>query len=135
MSYQVLTMLSLISIGLSGALILTGLVLIKLGHREWHKRAMLSASALAILFLVFYGLKYFLYPPKPYDGAMKGLYLFILISHSIMAVINMPLAGITLFFGLKGRYEKHKRIAPITAGVWIYVALTGWLIYLFLSFM
>ena len=135
MSYQTLTLLSLVSIGLSGALILTGLVLIKLGHREWHKRAMLSASALALLFLIFYGLKSFLYPPKPYDGAMKGLYLFILISHSVMAAVNMPLAGITLFFGLKGRYEKHRKVAPVTAGVWIYVALTGWLIYLFLSFM
>ncbi len=133
MSYELLTGLSLITIGLSGILILSGLVLIKLGKREWHRRAMLTASILALLFLVFYGIKYFSYPPKPYEGPMKGLYLFVLISHSILAAINLPLAVVTVFFGLTGRLEKHRKVAPYTAGVWIYVAITGWLIYAFLS--
>jgi len=133
MSYELLTALSMITIGLSGLLIVTGLVLIKKGKKDWHRRAMISASILALLFLVFYGIKYLNYPPKPYEGPFKSLYLFILISHSILAAVNLPLAGVTVFLGLTGRFEKHRKVAPYTAVVWIYVAITGWLIYAFLS--
>ncbi|RLJ70537.1 putative membrane protein [Hydrogenivirga caldilitoris] len=133
MSYELLTALSLLTIGGSGILILTGLFLIKKGNRELHKRAMLSASFLALLFLVFYLLKYFMYPPKPYEGPYKGLYLFILISHSILAAINLPLAIVTVFLGLKDKLSKHKKVAPVTAFVWIYVAITGWAIFIFLK--
>jgi putative membrane protein len=132
MGYEVLTFLSLLTIGLSGVLILAGLVFIKTGRRELHKKAMISASLLALLFLVFYGAKYFLYPPKYYEGPHRTLYLFILISHSVLAAVNLPLAAFTVFLGLTGRYSKHRRIAPITAAVWIYVAVTGWLIFFFL---
>ncbi len=133
MSYELLTALSIITIGLSGLLIVSGLVLIKKGKKSWHKKAMLSASFLALLFLIFYGIKYFSYPPKPYDGPFKGFYLFVLISHSILAAVNLPLAVVTVFLGVTGKYERHKKIAPVTAVVWIYVAITGWLIYAFLS--
>ncbi len=135
MSYEVLTFLSLASIGLSGILILAGLLFIKTGRRELHKKAMLSASFLALLFLIFYGIKAFLYPPKPYEGPFKGLYLFVLISHSILAAVNFPLAVITVFLGVTNRLEKHKKIAPFTAVVWIYVAVTGWIIYVFMTFL
>ncbi len=133
MSYELLTALSLLTIGGSGILIVLGLLLIKTGRRELHKKAMLSASFLALLFLVFYLIKYFSYPPKPYEGPYKGLYLFVLISHSVLAAVNLPLAVITVFLGLTGRLDRHRRIAPITAGVWIYVAITGWLIFAFLK--
>ncbi|WP_457601374.1 DUF420 domain-containing protein [Hydrogenivirga sp.] len=133
MSYELLTILSLLTIGASGLLILTGLFLVKTGRRELHKKAMLSASIFALLFLVFYGMKSLMYPPQPYEGSNKGLYLFILISHSILAAINLPLAVITVFLGLTDRLSKHRKIAPITAAVWIYVAITGWLIFAFLK--
>ena len=133
MSYELLTALSLLTIGASGILILTGLYLVKTGRKELHKKAMLSASFLALLFLIFYLIKYFSYPPKPYEGPLKGLYLFVLISHSILAAINLPLAVVTVFFGVTNRLSRHRKIAPITAAVWIYVAVTGWLIYAFLK--
>ena len=133
MSYKFLTLMSLLTIGGSGLLILSGLFFIKTERKELHKKAMLSASLLALLFLVFYGLKYFMYPPKPYDGPMKELYLFVLISHSILAAINLPLAVVTVFLGITNRLTKHRKIAPITAGVWLYVAFTGWLIFAFLK--
>ncbi len=133
MGYEVLTLLSVTTIGLSGVLILLGLFFVKTGRKELHKRAMISASFLALLFLVFYGIKYFLYPPKPYEGPYRELYLFTLISHSILAAINLPLAALTVFFGITGRYERHRKIAPITALVWIYVAVTGWIIFFFLN--
>jgi len=133
MSYQLLTALSLLTIGASGLLILAGLYFVKTGRKELHKKAMLTASFLALLFLIFYLIKYFSYPPKPYEGPMKGLYMFILVSHSILAAINLPLAVVTVFLGITDRISKHRRIAPITAAVWIYVAITGWLIYAFLK--
>ncbi len=133
MSYELLTALSLLTIGASGILILTGLYLVKTGRKELHKKAMLSASFLALLFLIFYLIKYFSYPPKPYEGPLKGLYLFVLISHSILAAINLPLAVVTVFLGVTNRLSRHRKIAPITAAVWIYVAVTGWLIYAFLK--
>ena len=133
MSYELLTLLSLMTIGASGLLILTGLVLVKTGRKELHKKAMLSASFLALLFLVFYLMKYFMYPPKPYEGHYKGLYLFVLVSHSILAAINLPLAVVTVYLGLRDRLSKHRKIAPITAFVWIYVAITGWMIFAFLK--
>lgn len=133
MSYELLTALSLLTIGASGLLIVTGLFLIKTGRRELHKRAMLSASFLALLFLIFYLIKYFSYPPKPYEGPYKGLYLFVVISHSILATINLPLAVVTVYMGLRGKFDKHRKIAPITAAVWIYVAVTGWLVFAFLK--
>ncbi len=133
MSYELLTILSLITIGASGILIVTGLFLIKLGRQDLHKRVMLSASFLALLFLIFYLVKYFMYPPKLYNGPYKGIYLFVVISHSILAALNLPLAVVTVFLGLTDRLSKHRRIAPITAGVWIYVAVTGWLIFAFLK--
>jgi len=131
--YELLTFLSTTTIALSGLLILTGLVLIKLGKRELHKKAMLTASFLALLFVILYLVKSSLYPPKKYEGEHKSLYLFILWSHTVMSIINFPLAVYTVYLGLKGRYEKHKKVAPITAIVWIYVALTGWMIYFFLN--
>ncbi|MDQ7037774.1 MAG: DUF420 domain-containing protein [Aquificota bacterium] len=133
MGYEILTFISVTTIGLSGILILTGLFFIKTGRRELHKKAMISASFLALLFLIFYGIKYFLYPPKPYEGPYRELYLFTLISHSVLAAVNLPLAVVTVFLGIRGRYGKHRKIAPITALVWIYVALTGWVIFFFLN--
>lgn len=131
--YELLTILSLTTIGLSGLLILTGLVLTKLGLRDLHKRAMLTASFLALIFVILYVVKSSLYPPKQYTGSYKTLYYFILWSHTILAIINFPLAVYTVYLGFKEKFGKHRKIAPITAVVWIYVAVTGWMIYFFLN--
>ncbi|HHJ64166.1 MAG TPA: DUF420 domain-containing protein [Aquifex aeolicus] len=133
MGYEILTFLSLTTIGLSGILILTGLFLVKTGRRELHRKVMLTASFLALLFLIFYGLKYVMYPPKLYQGPHRGLYLFVMISHSILATLNIPLAAVTVFLGFTNRLSKHRRIAPITAVVWIYVAVSGWIIFALLK--
>ena len=131
--YELLTILSLISIGLSGLLILTGIVLIKLGFRSMHKRAMLTASFLALIFVILYAIKSRLYPIKHYTGNYREIYYFVLWSHTVLSILNFPLAVYTIYLGLKGMYGKHRKVAPITAVVWIYVALTGWMIYFFLK--
>ncbi len=131
--YKFLSLSSATVIAISGASVVSGVVLIKLGKRELHKKAMLTASFLALLFVIIYLIKSSLYPPRAYQGDNRTFYMFVLWSHTILSIINIPLVIATLYFGLKERFEKHKRIAPITAGVWIYVAVTGWLIYYLLS--
>ncbi len=125
----ILTQASLFNIGMSGILIVTGLVLIKLGYKKQHKLAMLAACFFAFLFLILYAVKSAKFPPVKYVGDSKTLYYAILWSHSILASLNLPMAVITVFLGIKGKFETHKKIAPYTAGIWIYVAITGWLIF------
>ncbi|NPA32110.1 MAG: DUF420 domain-containing protein [Aquificae bacterium] len=129
---EILTLLGALSIGLSGILVILGLVFIKLKKKELHKRAMLGASFFALVFVVLYLIKSSLYPPRQYTGEHRTLYLFVLWSHTVLSVVNFPLVAYTLYLALRGNYDKHKKIARITAFVWLYVALTGWMIYFFL---
>lgn len=135
-----ITLLSMLTISISGIAIVLGIFLIKAGKREAHKKAMITASVFALIFVFLYVLRNLLQaqglvPVGKYEGPYKGLFLFILWSHTALAIVNFPLAVITLRYALKGAFEKHKKIAPITAFVWIYVAITGWLIFYFMQFL
>ncbi len=127
--YSLLLYGSLITIGMSGMCILSGVILIKFRQKEKHKWAMLSASLFALIFVSLYVVRTSVFPHTKYAGSYRGLYLATLWSHTFLSVMNLPLAAIALYSGLKGRFERHKKTAPVTAGVWIYVAVTGWLIY------
>jgi len=122
---------SLATIGLSGLCIITGIILISKGHRLYHKKVMLSASIFAIIFVVLYLIRSSLFPPERYAGEYRTLFLSILWSHTLLAMVNFPMAGYTIYLALRERFDRHKRIAPYTAGVWLYVAITGWAIFLF----
>ena len=91
---DLLSLLAVWSIVLSGLALLVGLFLIRRGDRVNHPRAMLTATALAALFLVFYLTKWALYGTTAYGGpeAWKGVYYFILITHTLLAALNGPLA-------------------------------------------
>jgi putative membrane protein len=104
---------------------------IRLGDRRGHHRAMLWALALAAAFLVLYLAKAALYPPARYAGPAAGrpFYLALLAFHTAIAALNLPLALVTLFFALSGRFERHRPWARRTFWVWIAVALTGWAVY------
>lgn len=117
---------SRLTIALSGLLILAGVALIMGKRREWHKRAMLAACGLALIFVALYLVKSAYFPPKKYAGDYRAFYLFILWSHTIFSLINLPLAIITVYMAFKGRFERHVRIAPYTAAIWVYVAASGW---------
>lgn len=129
---ELLTLASLTSIGLSGISIITGVFFILNKNKEVHKKCMLTACGFAAIFLVLYLTKAYLYEPTRYSGDNVGLYRFILISHTILSIVNLPLALYTVYLGLTDKTDKHKKVAPFTAAVWIYVALTGWAIYFFL---
>jgi len=135
-----ITLLSMLTISVSGVAIVLGIFFIKSGKREAHKKAMITASVFALIFVLLYILRNVLQaqglvPVGKYEGPYRGLFLFILWSHTALAIVNFPLAVITLRYAFKGLFERHRKIAPITAFVWIYVAVTGWLIFYFMQFL
>ncbi len=122
--------------GSSAVLIGTGLYLIKRGHEEAHKRTMLAAFVTSTLFLISY-LYYHLVLRAGVthfrgQGFSRPLYFTLLISHTILAVVVVPFILITLARALKGKFARHKAIAPYTFAIWMYVSVTGVVIYVLL---
>jgi putative membrane protein len=118
----------------SGILLAAGLLAIKRGKRELHRRFMLGAFAASALFLCSYLSRVFLFGTTrfPVEGGWKSLYLAVLGSHTVLAMALLPMALRTLWLSWNGRYAPHKRIARITFPVWIYVSTTGVVVYLML---
>jgi len=117
--------------GLATVLLLAGYVLVKRRRLTAHKRVMLAAFATSVLFLGTY-LVYHAYAgsrPFPGTGAVRAFYLTILVSHIILAAAVPVLAVITIYHGLREQWEKHRRIAKVTFPIWVYVSITGVIIY------
>jgi len=122
--------------GSSAVLIGAGLYFIKRGREQAHKRMMLAAFVTSSAFLVSYlyyhlvlraGVTHF-----QGQGLSRPLYFTILVSHTLLAVVVVPFILITLARALRGRFERHKQIAPYTFAIWMYVSVTGVVIYLML---
>ena len=117
----------------STLLLLLALWFIKHKEIQKHKLTMLYAFGTVLMFLVSYMIyHWFKAGPKPYLGEYQIVYYFILITHIILAVVIVPLALITLYRGWNMQVEKHRRIAKITYPIWLYVSVTGVVIYLML---
>lgn len=131
---EALGLLAVWSIVLSGLALLVGLYFIKRGRREAHHRSMLTATGLALSFLVFYLLKWALHGTTAYGGpgAWRGAYYLLLMTHTLLAALNGPLALYVIYNALKGRFSAHKAWARWLVPIWLYVALSGWVIYLVL---
>ncbi|MFQ5525658.1 MAG: DUF420 domain-containing protein [Thermoanaerobaculia bacterium] len=111
--------------------LVTGYVLIRRGKRDAHRAAMLAALACSVLFLASY-LFYHYHAGStrfPGTGAVRTLYLSILLTHTVLAAAVPFLAAITLFRALKERFAKHRAIARWTLPIWLYVSVTGVVIY------
>ncbi len=122
--------------GSSAVLIGSGLYCIKRGREQAHKRLMLTAFATSTCFLISY-LYYHLVLRAGVTrfagrGFSRPLYFTILISHTILAVVVVPFVLITLARALKGKFARHKAIAPYTFAIWMYVSVTGVVIYVML---
>jgi putative membrane protein len=119
---------------ISGIFLAVGYVCIRRRRIAWHQRSMITASIFAALFLVVYVTRYIVLGSKifPGEGVSRILYLAILIPHTIIAIAVAPLAFVTLRRALAGRFGKHRQIARITLPLWIYVAVSGWTVYLML---
>ena len=119
---------------LSGLLLLTGYALIRTGRREQHRRVMLAAFATSSLFLVCYVVYHAQVGSVRFtrEGLVRPIYFTILITHVTLAAAVLPLAIVTLTRGLSGRFTQHRRIARWTFPVWLYVSVTGVLVYVLL---
>lgn len=110
---------------------------IKKGNKEIHIKAMLSAFGISILFLTSYLTYHYFHGDTKFvaSGLVRPLYFFILITHVILSIVNLPLVLTTMFFAFKKNHEKHKKFAKITLPIWLYVSVSGILVYLFLEFL
>jgi putative membrane protein len=121
---------------LSGVFLLIAYVLIRQKRIEAHKRFMIAACTTSVLFLASYVTYHYLkggvVTRFTGTGAIRTLYLSILTSHTILAVVVLPLAILSVWNGLKMRVENHRRVAKWTFPIWMYVSVTGVLVYFFL---
>jgi len=116
---------------LSAMLLAAGYRAIRNGHVRLHRRWMLSAFCVSTLFLASY-LTYHLLaesPKFPGQGWVRPAYFAMLISHVVLAAALLPLVLTTLILALRGRFEKHRRMARITWPIWMYVSVTGVAVY------
>jgi putative membrane protein len=120
--------------GITAVCLLAGFWAIKTGRRQLHRTLMLSAFASAALFLAGYLVHTFTTGNTlfPGHGAWRSVYLGLLFSHMILAVVVLPLILRTLYLAWFGHYSRHRRIAIWTWPVWVYVSVTGVLVYLML---
>ena len=119
---------------LSGVFLLVGYVLIRRRQITAHRNAMLCAFASSTLFLISYVVYHAQAGSRPFtgQGVIRYVYFAILISHVILATAILPMAISTLSRGLRGRYIEHKRIARWTFPTWMYVSVTGVIVYVML---
>ena len=115
----------------SGVFLVLGLLFIRRKEIARHQASMLTATLFASLFLVVYVARYVLYLPKHFEGEgpLRVFYFAVLGSHMVLAVLQMPLVLAVLWLALRGRFDRHRRWARIAAPIWLYVVVTGWLVY------
>lgn len=121
--------------GITAILLVWAVMAIKKGNRQLHERLMKTAIACSVAFLGMYVAYHMTSEATKYggEGIMKGVYFFILITHITLSVAIIPLVLITYVRALAERFDRHKKIAKITFPLWLYVAVTGVIVYLMIS--
>ncbi len=121
--------------GLCAIALCVGFYFIKHGHRSAHRRSMLLAFAFSAAFLVSYIVNHALHGDTifPGHGSVRTLYLSILASHVILSIVALPMVLTTFCFSLTGRFAMHRRIARFTFPIWLYVSITGVVVFVFLK--
>lgn len=120
---------------LTSIFLVTGYTLIKQNKIEWHKRAMYMATITSALFLVSYIAYHHFHGDTKFigEGTVRFVYLGILISHILLSIVQVPLILSTLYLAMTKKFAKHKKIARITFPIWLYVSVTGVLIFIMLK--
>lgn len=122
--------------GLATVLLTIGFIFIKLGNRDAHRRAMISACVVSAVFLVGYvahkAMVRGVHTPFGGEGGIRTVYYVMLITHIILAIAIAYLVPRTFFLAIKGDYERHRAWAKWTFPIWYYVSITGVLVYFFL---
>ena len=116
-------------------ILISALVAIKKGKRQLHMKLMYSALILSVIFLISYVLHHATHDTVSYGGVglLRYFYYFILITHIILAIAIVPMVLISFSRALNEEFSRHKRIARITMPLWLYVSLTGVIVYLMIS--
>jgi uncharacterized membrane protein YozB (DUF420 family) len=118
----------------SAVFLLCGYTAIRRGKRELHKKCMLGALTASALFLISYVIYHANVGSRPFEGqgGIRFVYFAILITHVVLAAAILPLALVTATRGLRAQFGRHVRIARWTLPIWLYVSVTGVVIYLML---
>lgn len=118
----------------SASLLLLGLAAIRSGRREVHKRLMVSAFAASAVFLVGYVLYHYAHGDTAYQGVgtIRTVYFTILITHVLLSIVMLPMILTTFYLAARQRFAAHKKLARWTLPIWLYVSVTGVIIYFML---
>ncbi len=118
----------------SSVLLLSGFFAIRSGRRGLHMKLMLGAVFVACLFLASYVTYHHYHGDTRFtgEGPVRSVYFFVLVTHILGSMAALPLVLTTLFFSFTRRFERHRRIARITFPLWLYVSVTGVLVFLLL---
>lgn len=118
----------------SATLLLLGFGAIRSGRREIHKRLMVAAFAASAVFLIGYVLYHYAHGDTLYqgEGAIRIVYFTILITHVLLSIVMLPMILTTFYLATRERFTTHKRLARWTLPIWLYVSVTGVVIYFML---
>ena len=121
--------------GITTLLLIFGYVLIRQRKQKMHRNVMLVSFGMSFMFLVTYVIyHWFKSGPKAYMGEFTLIYYSILVTHVILASLIIPMVLFTLYRGLNSQVKRHKKIAKITLPIWLYVSVTGVVIYMMLYY-
>lgn len=115
--------------------LISGYTFIKKGNTRYHTTAMITAFVLSSLFLISYVIYHYQAPSTKFlgEGFIRGIYFLILITHIILAAIVVPFVLLSIYFAITKQFIKHKKIVKWTFPIWLYVAITGVIVYLMIS--
>ena len=118
--------------GSTALILLVGYYFMKKKEYKLHRNFLISAFGLSAIFMVSYFISKISNDPVPFggEGFLRYIYFFILITHIVLSAIIVPLVLFTMYRGLTGQYDKHSKIARWTFPIWLYVAITGVLVYI-----
>ncbi len=135
LSYSFIPHLNAIFNSATAICLILGYYFIKNNKKSMHRTMMLSAFVLSSLFLVFYIIYHFNVPSTKYLGTsfLKYIYYFLLLTHILLSISIVYFALRSIYFGLTHQYDKHRRISKWTLPIWIYVAISGVIVYLMIS--
>ena len=121
--------------GCTSILLITGFVLIKNKKTKAHKISMMTAFVLSSVFLISYVVSKLTNDPVPFggEGTIRYIYFFVLVSHITLSIPVLPLALFSIYRGITGEFKKHKKLVKWTFPIWMYVAITGVMVYLFMA--
>jgi len=121
--------------GITALILVSAVVAIKKGKRKLHENLMKTAIAFSVAFLVMYVAYHMTSDSTKYggEGVIRYVYFFILVTHILLSIVIIPFVLVTYVKAITKNFEKHKKIAKITFPLWLYVAVTGVIVYLMIS--